>query len=113
MAKEIRYGDQRGKLKLGNQVISWGEDIFILGGVNQINAIDLQKFHVPGTQIKEVFIPAPIGPDTWQLYDLKADPGETVDLAATEPDILARLLRHWDSYVAETGVVEFNFNPLR
>ena len=64
-------------------------------------------------QHKAVFIPAPIGPDTWQLYDLKADPGETVDLAATRPDILARLLRHWDSYVAETGVVEFNFNPLR
>lgn len=60
VAKEIRYGDQRGKIKLGNQVISWGEDIFILGGVNQINAIDLQKFHVPGTQIKEVFIPAPM-----------------------------------------------------
>lgn len=64
-------------------------------------------------QYKAMFIPAPIGPDTWQLYDLKADPGETVDLAATRPDILARLLRHWDSYVAETGVVEFNFNPLR
>ncbi|MDD3352673.1 DUF1302 domain-containing protein [Zoogloea sp.] len=60
VAKEFRIGEQRGKLKLGNQVISWGEDIFILGGVNQINAIDLQKFHVPGTQIKEVFIPAPM-----------------------------------------------------
>ena len=62
---------------------------------------------------KAVFIPAPIGPGVWQLYDLKTDPGETRDLAATRPDILARLLRHWDSYVAETGVVEFNFNPLR
>ncbi|MBP8133332.1 MAG: DUF1302 domain-containing protein [Zoogloea sp.] len=60
IAKEFRYGEQRGKLKLGNQVISWGEDIFILGGVNQINALDLQKFHVPGTQIKEIFVPAPM-----------------------------------------------------
>ena len=30
-----------------------------------------------------------------------------------DPAEAARLLRHWDSYVAETGVVEFNFNPLR
>lgn len=60
IAKEVRYGDQRGKIKLGNQVISWGEDIFILGGVNQINALDLQKFHVPGTQLKEIFVPAPM-----------------------------------------------------
>ncbi len=60
IAKEVRYGDQRGKIKVGNQVISWGEDIFILGGVNQINALDLQKFHVPGTQIKEIFVPAPM-----------------------------------------------------
>jgi len=60
VAKEFSVGAQRAKVKLGNQVISWGEDIFILGGVNQINAIDLQKFHVPGTQLKEIFIPAPM-----------------------------------------------------
>ena len=60
VAKSFSIGDQYGKVKFGNQVISWGEDIFILGGVNQINAIDLQKFHVPGTQLKEIFIPAPM-----------------------------------------------------
>lgn len=58
VAKTFSLGDRRGKVKVGNQVISWGEDIFIVGGVNQINAIDLQKFHVPGTQLKEIFIPA-------------------------------------------------------
>jgi hypothetical protein len=60
VAKEFTVGERRGKVKFGNQVISWGEDIFIIGGVNQINAIDLQKFHVPGTQLKEIFIPAPM-----------------------------------------------------
>jgi hypothetical protein len=58
IAKSFDVGGRQAKVKLGNQVISWGEDIFILGGVNQINALDLQKFHVPGTQIKEIFIPA-------------------------------------------------------
>ncbi len=60
IAKDFDLGGRRAKVKLGNQVVSWGEDIFILGGVNQVNAIDLQKFHVPGTQLKEIFIPAPM-----------------------------------------------------
>jgi hypothetical protein len=60
IGKDFDVGSRRGKVRLGNQVVSWGEDIFILGGVNQINAIDLQKFHVPGTQLKEIFVPAPM-----------------------------------------------------
>lgn len=60
VAKEFSIGEQTAKLKLGNQVISWGEDIFIIGGVNSINALDLRKFHIPGVQLKEVFIPAPM-----------------------------------------------------
>jgi hypothetical protein len=51
---------QPATLKLGNQVISWGEDVFIVGGVNSINALDLRKFHTPGTQLKEIFRPAPM-----------------------------------------------------
>lgn len=58
VAKEFEIGDRPAKVKVGNQVISWGEDIFIYGGVNVTNAIDLRKFHTPGTQLKEVFRPA-------------------------------------------------------
>lgn len=60
IAKEFHIGDRPAKVKVGNQVISWGEDIFIYGGVNVTNAIDFRKFHTPGTQLKEVFRPAPI-----------------------------------------------------
>ncbi|WP_291935932.1 DUF1302 domain-containing protein [Limnohabitans sp.] len=60
VAKELDLGGNSAKLKLGNQVISWGEDIFILGGINSINALDLRKYHIPGTQLKEIFIPAPM-----------------------------------------------------
>jgi hypothetical protein len=48
------------KVRAGNQVISWGEDIFIYGGINIVNAIDLRRAHVPGTQLKEIFRPAPM-----------------------------------------------------
>ena len=60
IAKDLDLAGNSAKLKLGNQVISWGEDIFILGGINSINALDLRKYHIPGTQLKEIFIPAPM-----------------------------------------------------
>lgn len=60
VSKDFRLGDNAAKVKLGNQVVSWGEDIFIIGGVNSINALDLRKIHIPGVQLKEVFVPAPM-----------------------------------------------------
>ncbi|MGL4318755.1 MAG: arylsulfatase [Pseudomonas sp.] len=54
---------------------------------------------------KAVYIPAPLGPASWQLYDLSNDPGEIRDLAKSDPDKLATLIEHWDEYAEETGVV--------
>lgn len=56
---------------------------------------------------KALFIPKPMGPDKWQLFDLKADPSERIDLAEQEPQILNELLDHWSQYEAETGLVKF------
>jgi hypothetical protein len=60
VSKDFRWSDNSAKLKLGNQVINWGEDIFIMGGINSINALDVRKAHIPGTQVKEILIPAPM-----------------------------------------------------
>jgi hypothetical protein len=60
IAKDFELADRPGKVKVGNQVLSWGEDIFIYGGVNIINPIDLTRAHKPGVQLKEIFRPAPI-----------------------------------------------------
>jgi len=49
-----------GKVKVGNQVLSWGEDIFIYGGINIINPFDLTRAHKPGVQIKEIVRPVPM-----------------------------------------------------
>ncbi|WP_273825388.1 MULTISPECIES: arylsulfatase [Pseudomonas] len=54
---------------------------------------------------KAVYIPGPVGPATWQLYDLSADPGEIHDLAEAQPERLATLIEHWQRYVEETGVI--------
>lgn len=61
VSKDLKLIDERtATVRLGNQVISWGEDIFIIGGINQINAFDLRKLHTPGTQVKEILRPAPM-----------------------------------------------------
>jgi hypothetical protein len=38
-------------------VISWGESTFIPGGINVVNPVDLSKLRIPGSEIKEAFIP--------------------------------------------------------
>jgi hypothetical protein len=60
VSKDFKLGDNSAKVKFGNQVINWGEDIFIFGGINSIHAFDVRKAHIPGTQVKEILIPAPM-----------------------------------------------------
>ena len=43
--------------KVGRQVLSWGEGVFYRGGVNTINPVDAAKFHLPGSELKEVLVP--------------------------------------------------------
>ncbi len=45
------------KVRAGNQVISWGESTFIPNGINVINPVDIAKLRVPGSELKEAFIP--------------------------------------------------------
>ncbi|MEN5111859.1 DUF1302 domain-containing protein [Pseudomonas sp. TWI672] len=50
-------GDQPGSVRLGKQVVSWGESTFIGGGINAVNPIDVSAFRRPGAEIKEGLIP--------------------------------------------------------
>lgn len=44
-------------VRLGKQVVSWGESTFIGGGINAINPIDASAFRRPGAEIKEGLLP--------------------------------------------------------
>ena len=44
-------------VRLGRQVVSWGESTFIGGGINQINPIDVAAFRRPGATLKDVLMP--------------------------------------------------------
>lgn len=65
VSKNFEVADRPVKVRVGNQVLSWGEDIFIYGGINVINAIDLTRVHKPGVQLKEIFRPAPMVSFNW------------------------------------------------
>lgn len=43
--------------------------------------------------------------DQWRLYHLVSDPGEQIDLAKEEPERLKTLIKHWENYASETGVI--------
>ncbi|WP_460320611.1 DUF1302 domain-containing protein [Pseudomonas ogarae] len=49
--------DQPGAVRLGKQVVSWGESTFIQGGINSINPVDVSAFRRPGAEVKEGLIP--------------------------------------------------------
>ena len=44
-------------VRLGRQVVSWGESTFIQNGINAINPIDVSAFRRPGAEIKEGLLP--------------------------------------------------------
>lgn len=49
---------------------------------------------------------APTGDGKWRLYDLKADPGETRDLAGAMPDRFAAMMADYRTYAKANGVLE-------
>ncbi|MBS7661760.1 DUF1302 domain-containing protein [Pseudomonas lalucatii] len=49
--------DLPGSVRLGKQVVSWGESTFILNSINSINPVDVSAFRRPGAEIKEGLIP--------------------------------------------------------
>lgn len=54
---------------------------------------------------KAMWIPAPKGKDDWELFNVEKDPAEKYNLVDKEPEILKRLVEHWERYFAETGMI--------
>ncbi len=45
-------------LRVGKQVINWGESTFIQGGIADINTFDITKLRAPGADLKDAYIGA-------------------------------------------------------
>jgi hypothetical protein len=45
------------EVRIGRQIVSWGESTFIQGGLTAINPVDVAALRVPGAELKEGFMP--------------------------------------------------------
>ncbi|MDT0633916.1 DUF1302 domain-containing protein [Spectribacter hydrogenoxidans] len=53
----FNVADRNVSVRLGRQVINWGESTFIQNGINSIVPIDARQARGPGAEVKEVFRP--------------------------------------------------------
>lgn len=53
-------GESALNVRVGKQVVSWGESTFIQNGINIINPVDVARLRAPGSELKEGLIPSPM-----------------------------------------------------
>ena len=58
---------------------------------------------------KILWMPPPFGPGDWQLYNLREDPGELVNLSDQHPERLVKMIAQWEQYKEENGVLEISY----
>ena len=54
---------------------------------------------------KMVKMEKPFGTDGWELFDLTNDPGETNDIQNQNPDQLQKMIKMWQDYKINNGVI--------
>jgi len=57
---------------------------------------------------KIVFNRGPLGDNQWHLFNIKTDPGETIDLKSTNPIQFQSMLNMYQEYVANNNVLPVN-----
>jgi arylsulfatase A-like enzyme len=58
---------------------------------------------------KILWMPPPFGTGGWQLYKLREDPGELVDLSDQHPERLVEMIAQWQQYKEENGVLDISY----
>ena len=56
-----------GEIRVGQQVLNWGESTFIQGGLSVINPVDVSALRVPGAELREAFRPLGM---VWASFNL-------------------------------------------
>lgn len=62
-------GGREATLRLGRQVVNWGESTFITQGINVINAVDVARLRTPGAELKDALLPLDMVWASAQLTD--------------------------------------------
>lgn len=53
----FNVGTMPAQLRLGDQVVSWGESTFIQNGINVINPVNVNAIRLPGAELREALLP--------------------------------------------------------
>ncbi|TVP83426.1 MAG: DUF1302 family protein, partial [Thioalkalivibrio sp.] len=64
---DFDVGDRWLGLRLGRQVVNWGESTFIQNGINVLNPIDVSRLRIPGSELREGLMPLNM---LWAAHDL-------------------------------------------
>ncbi len=54
---DFDIGEMPFSVRVGQQVISWGESTLISHGISELNPVDIARLKAPGAELKEAFIP--------------------------------------------------------
>jgi Protein of unknown function (DUF1302) len=63
----FNLGTRPSEIRLGRQVVDWGESTFIPGGLNEVNHFDVTALQVPGAELKQALLPDEMAVFTMQL----------------------------------------------
>jgi len=58
------------------------------------------------------WLPKPYGEERWQLFDTDQDRGETRDLAAAHPELVASMARKYDQWARQNNVIDWDYGYL-
>lgn len=54
---EFNLASVPGEIRVGEQVLSWGESTFIQNSINTVNPVDVSAIRTPGAELREALIP--------------------------------------------------------
>ena len=93
---KFKLGSMPAELRVGKQVVSWGESTFIQNGASIINHFDAAALRVPGAELKEGFLPQNMVNFSLQFND--------------HWSAQAVYLLHWDATIPEPAGSYFSTN---
>jgi len=93
---DFDIGDRLLSMRVGRQVVSWGESTFLAGGINTINPVDLTALRTAGAELRDAFLPLNM---IWGTIDLT--PNLSLEAVA---------MLEWDAVEAEPSGTFFATN---
>ena len=109
-------GDAAVDLRVGRQVLNWGESTFIQNGINAFNRFDVAKLRLPGSELREALAPIPmVSLSVAPTYNLSVEGFYQLDWEETVIDPVGSYFSSID-YVGpgarEAVIVDSRFNYL-